>query len=93
MADDLHFVVLYSVPQGCIIAEVDGEEVEQFGPFGVDVHAKTMARQMFPDLTHVALSHRIEKLSGVAVIILGRRALRQSQRSRFRSTEALPPYE
>lgn len=38
-----HFVALYWMPEGCVIAEVDGAAVSQFGPFAEDAQPLELA--------------------------------------------------
>lgn len=69
-----HFAVLYHVPDGCVIAEVNGPVVSQFGPFAEDVAPRELAAALFDEMPLVILSAQPAKLDDDAVLILGNRA-------------------
>ena len=75
-----HFVALYWIPAGCVIAEVEGAAVSQFGPFAGDTLPLTLAASMFPELTTVELPAQAAMLDDEAVLILGNR-VRQRPRA------------
>jgi len=69
-----HFAVLYHVPDGCVIAEVNGPAVVQFGPFAEDVAPREVPAALFDEMPLVILSAQSAKLDDEAVLILGNRA-------------------
>lgn len=72
-----HFVALYWVPEGCMIVEIDGPSVWQFGPFNETVQPRAMATSMFAELQTVTLDKQAAKLDDQAVLILGNRAFQR----------------
>ena len=51
-----HFAVLYHVPDGCVIAEVNGPAVIQFGPFAEDVAPRELPATLLDEMPLVILS-------------------------------------
>lgn len=74
-----HFVVLYWIPEGCIIAEIHGAAVCQFGPFADQAQPLKLAAGMFGPLPTVMLADQAAPLDDEAVLVLGNR-LHQRQR-------------
>ena len=68
------FAVLYHVPDGCVIAEVNGAAVIQFGPFTEDVAPRELAAALFDEMPLVILPAQPAKFDDDAVLILGNRA-------------------
>ncbi len=69
-----HFVVLYAMPTGCMIAEVDGPAVYQLGLFPQDAQPIELVASLFPELPVITLPAQAAQLDDEAVLILGNRA-------------------
>ncbi|WP_459568806.1 hypothetical protein [Cupriavidus sp. 8B] len=66
-----HFVVLYSVPTGCVIVEVKGPVVIQLGPFPHEMQPQVLAMHLFPKRLVILLPPQRAWLDDEAVLILG----------------------
>ncbi|MCY0853939.1 hypothetical protein [Cupriavidus sp. D39] len=72
-----HFVVLYAVPTGCIIAEIEGSAVYQLGLFPEDEQLIAFVASLFPELPVIALPAHPARLDDDMVLILGNRAIQK----------------
>ena len=72
-----HFVVLYAVPTGCVIAEVEGSAVCQLDLFPEDEQLIAFVGSLFPELPVIALPAQSARLDDDIVLILGNRAFQK----------------